>query len=246
MPGCSTIAAPVSPNAREHVQDAGREARLLGQLPESQRGERRLLGRLQDHRAARRQRRRDLPRRHQQREVPRDDLAADPDRLLERVDERVRPRDRDGLALDLRWPAGVVAQVRPPWRRRRPLRANVTGLPLSSASSSASSSAFSSTRSASLCISCSRPEAGSSLHGPSSAACAGLDGAVDVLAAGLRHLADHVARGGVDRLEGLAGRGLDPLVADQELVRASSTKARADSDSWAAVAVVIGASIRLA
>ena len=82
-----------------------REPGLLDQLSQPQRGQRRLLGRLQDHRAAGGERRGDLPRRHQEREVPRDDLAADADRLLERVDERVRPADRDRLALDLRRPA---------------------------------------------------------------------------------------------------------------------------------------------
>ena len=61
--------------------------------------------------AAGRERRGELPRRHQQREVPRDDLGADADRLAARVAEHVAGRDRDRLALDLGRPAGVVAQV---------------------------------------------------------------------------------------------------------------------------------------
>ena len=44
-------------------------------LGKEQRGERGELGGLQHHRVAHRKRRRDLPRQHQQREVPRDDLA---------------------------------------------------------------------------------------------------------------------------------------------------------------------------
>ena len=46
-----------------------------------------------------------------------------------------------------------------------------------------------------------------------------LDRTVDVLRAGPGDLADHVARRGIDGLERLAGGGLDPLLADQELVR---------------------------
>ena len=97
--------------AGEHVQRALRQPGLERELAEAQRGQRRLLGRLQDDRAAGRERRRDLPGRHQQREVPRDDLAADADGLAQRVAEDVAGGDRDRLALDLRRPARVVAQV---------------------------------------------------------------------------------------------------------------------------------------
>ena len=45
--------------ARDHVQDAGRETGLERELAEAQRGQRRLLGRLQHHRAARGERRRE-------------------------------------------------------------------------------------------------------------------------------------------------------------------------------------------
>ena len=65
---------------------------------------------LRDRRAAGGGRRGDLPDRHQQREV-RDDLRADADGLLERVAEEVPRGHRERLALDLRRPAGVVAQV---------------------------------------------------------------------------------------------------------------------------------------
>src|SRR5581483_11030295 len=98
--------------AGDDVDGALGEPGLERQLAEAQRRERRLLGRLQHHRAARGQRRRDLPHRHQQRVVPGDDLRADADRLAQRVAEDVAGRDRDRLALDLGRPAGVVAQVR--------------------------------------------------------------------------------------------------------------------------------------
>ena len=63
--------------AGEDVDDAGREADLERQLAEPQRAERRLLGGLQHDRAARGERRAELPGGHQQREVPGDDLARD-------------------------------------------------------------------------------------------------------------------------------------------------------------------------
>ena len=78
----------------------------------------------------------DLPGRHQQREVPGDDLAADADRLAPRVGEACSGSRPGASALDLRRPAREVAQVRDRRARRRPWRANFTGLPLSSDSSS--------------------------------------------------------------------------------------------------------------
>ena len=70
-----------------------------------------MLGGLQYRRATARQRRRELPGRHQQREVPGDDLGADADRLLARIDEEIAVGDRNRLALDLGRPARVVAEV---------------------------------------------------------------------------------------------------------------------------------------
>ena len=59
----------------------------MQQLAEVQRRQRRLLGGLEHDRAAAGERRPELPRRHQQREVPGDDLADDADRLAQRVGE---------------------------------------------------------------------------------------------------------------------------------------------------------------
>ena len=97
--------------ARDHVEDALRQPGLERQLAEPQGGQRGLLGRLQDDRAAGRERRADLPGRHQQREVPGDDLTGDAHRLLARV--AVHPVLGDGqhLAGDVRRPAGEVADV---------------------------------------------------------------------------------------------------------------------------------------
>ena len=94
--------------AGHDVDDAVGEAGFLGQLRHAQGGQRRLLGGLQDDGAAGRQGRTPLPRLHQQREVPGDDLADDADRLVAGVAE-VRPFDGNRLAVDLVGPAGVVA-----------------------------------------------------------------------------------------------------------------------------------------
>ena len=79
------------------------KVRLLADLGQEQRGQRRRLGRLEDRDVPARQRGRELPRRHQQREVPRHDLAHDPQWLhlasVDAVDELVRP-------------PGVVEEVR--------------------------------------------------------------------------------------------------------------------------------------
>ena len=79
---CSASALPGRvAEARQHVEHAVRHARLRRQCREAHRGQRRLLRRLEHDGVAGRQRRRELPRRHDQREVPRHDRRDDADRL---------------------------------------------------------------------------------------------------------------------------------------------------------------------
>ena len=66
--------------ARHDVDDAFRHAGALADFGEQDRRQRREFGRFQHDGAAGGQRRRDLPGEHQQREIPRDDLADDADR----------------------------------------------------------------------------------------------------------------------------------------------------------------------
>ncbi len=99
---CSTMRAAGVAGAGDDVDDAGGQVGLLADLGEQQRRQRRGLGGLQHHGVATRQRRRDLPRQHQQREVPRDDLAGDAERL--RVGAEPGPRELVG-------PPGVVEEV---------------------------------------------------------------------------------------------------------------------------------------
>ena len=79
-------------------------------LAERQRGQRRLARRLQDHRVATRQRRRNLPGGEQQRKIPRHDRRDDADRLAQRVGEVVA-LDGDRLPHHLVRPATVVLEA---------------------------------------------------------------------------------------------------------------------------------------
>jgi hypothetical protein len=91
------------PVAGDDVRHAGRDLGLLEDLGQQQRGQRRGLGRLEDRRVAARQRRGELPGRHEQREVPRHDLPDDA------IGLGLAPAD---AVLELVGPAGVVEEVR--------------------------------------------------------------------------------------------------------------------------------------
>ena len=180
-PGCRTRCAPtVGPGTGNHVDDAGRETDLAGKLREPQRSQRRRVVGLQHDRAARGQCRRELPRRHQQRVVPRHDLPGDADRLLQRVEEE-RAADRVRAARDRRDRGGEEAEV-----LDRPFSSAFTdeiALPTLRASSSASSLRFATIASASACSRRERSVGGVLPQSPASAARANVDRAVDVLGA---------------------------------------------------------------
>ena len=96
--------------AGDDVDRPGGEPDLGRELREPKRRRRCLRVGLEDDGAAGRERRRELPRGHQQRVVPRNDLAGDADRLLQRVGED-RAADRVGAAGDRRDRRGVEAEV---------------------------------------------------------------------------------------------------------------------------------------
>jgi hypothetical protein len=89
--------------AGDDVHDAGRKLCLADDVGEEECGERRRLGRLQDDGVPGRKGRGHLPREHQEREVPGNDLAGDSEWTRLAVRERV---------LELVRPAGVVEEVR--------------------------------------------------------------------------------------------------------------------------------------
>ena len=66
--------------ARDDVDDPGRHLRLATDVGEQERRQRSRLGRLEDDGVPAGERRRDLPRQHQEREVPGDDLRGDAER----------------------------------------------------------------------------------------------------------------------------------------------------------------------
>ena len=92
--------------ARDDVHHSIGNAGLLNQFAQTQAGKRRLLRRLQHHGAARSQRRPQLPGRHQQREIPRNDLAHHAHRLAQRVGQELGAGMEIGMVL----PSILVAQ----------------------------------------------------------------------------------------------------------------------------------------
>ena len=96
-----TSAAPARPSPVMMLTNPRRELGLTEHIAESS-AERGRLGRLEHDGVPCRERRRDLPGKHQEREVPRDDLLGDAERLWLPVRERV---------LELVCPAGVVEEV---------------------------------------------------------------------------------------------------------------------------------------
>ena len=208
--------------AGDDVDHAVRDARLGDQAREADRGQRRLLGRLHHHGVARGQRRPELPRGHQQREVPGDDLADDADRLAQRVGVEVRARhvghrDVDRVALDLGRPAGhVVEQV----RRQRDVRAEGDGVGLAVVQALELRQLLGVLEDQVA----DAPDDPAALRRRDAAPGAlveglpgGPDGAVDVLGIALGHVRQRLAGGRVGRLERLARGGVDPLPVDEQL-----------------------------
>ena len=122
---------PGGAGAGDDVDHARRQVGLLADLGEQQRRQRRGLGRLEDDGVAGRERGRDLPGQHQEREVPRDDLARR--RRAARVGRSRRTRACR--------PSRRSRRSAPPPSGTSTSRDSLIGLPLSSDSSTASSRA---------------------------------------------------------------------------------------------------------
>ena len=99
--------------AGDDVDDTRRESGFRHEIGEAQCGQRGLFSRLEDHGATGRERRGNLVHRHQQREIPRDDLRCHADRLTRHVAEHLAAWHSlrfNQLAVQLRCPARHVAQ----------------------------------------------------------------------------------------------------------------------------------------
>ncbi len=81
------------PLARQHLEQVGGQARLDGEFAEPDRGQRRPLGRFDQHRVSGGQRGRETPCRDRHREVPRRDDTDDAQRLVERDVQAARHRN---------------------------------------------------------------------------------------------------------------------------------------------------------
>jgi hypothetical protein len=108
--GSSTSLAHLLARAGDHVDHAGRKVRHR-LLDQAQRGERGQLRRLDDHRVARRQGRRDFPHQKKQRIVERHDGRHHPERLLDGEIDLVLTGRRDGHAVGVTRDLGVVLEA---------------------------------------------------------------------------------------------------------------------------------------
>jgi hypothetical protein len=193
--------------AGDDVDRAGRQLGLAADVGEEERGERRRLGRLQDDRVAARQRRRHLPRQHEEREVPRDDLGGDA--------ERPRAPVREGV-LELVGPAGVVEEVRGGQGQVDVARLldRLAAVQRLGHGQLAASLLDDPGDAEEVLRALGRPQLGPRLEsGPG-----GADRGVDVLGPGLGDVGQRLLGGGGDRREPLAGARLDALAADEEAV----------------------------
>ena len=105
-------------SAGDDVDDAGRQPDLIQRRRQREDGQRSLLGRLEHDRAAGAERRRELPRRQQERKIPGNDLSGDANRLTKRQHEGVVGR-RQHVALQLGGKPAVVLEARRRLRSRR-------------------------------------------------------------------------------------------------------------------------------
>ena len=202
--------------SRHHVDHPVGHTRLLGQPRQPQGRQRGLLGRLHHDRAAGGKGRAPLPRHHQDRKVPGNDLPGHAHRFPPRVTEVVAVH-RDCLALDLVSPSGVVAE-------------RVEGERDVSRAGVAHRLAVVERLERREFIDLGLDQVGESHHDPAAVAGvhsrprslvkrlpSGADGEFDIGGVTLRHLGDHFLRGRVERLEGLATPGGHPLTVDEQL-----------------------------
>ncbi len=194
--------------AGDDVDDTGRKVRLADDLGQEERGERRRLGRLEDDGVAGCQGGGELPRRHQQREVPRNDLPGHADRRHVAVGESV---------FELVGPAGVVEEMRRgegdvDVARLLDRLAAVHGLDNRQHARLLLDQAGDAEDVLGALARCQLPphlliRAPRFLHGP-----------VDVFGIGVGHMGQRLFRGRIDRLEPAFGVRLDELSADEEVV----------------------------
>ena len=204
--------------ARDDVHDSVGNSCFLNQFAQAQAGQRRLLRRLDHYAASRSQRRAQLPGRHQQGEIPRNDLADHAHRLAQGVSQELGAGgNRNGVAFNLGRPARHVAeQVHGQRHVRHPRDFQRLAV--------VEHFQFGKFLQVLLQQIAQLPDQASALGGrhlrPGTGFERGasrLDGAVDVFAISLGYASQDLARGRVVGGECLAGGGFHPLSVNQHL-----------------------------
>ncbi len=206
--------------AGNDVDDAGGHARLIEEVGKAQRGERGLLGGLEDHGAAGGQRRADLEHGHEQREVPWHDLRGYSNGLAAdiAVEGPARGRDRlDKFAAQLGRPAGHVVD-------------HADGAGHIDGGGHALGLAVVDGLQLGELVGMGGEQIGELVHdgfahdgrqvGPAAVverAARGGDGAIDIGIGRVDEAAHHLARAGIDHIEGRAAGRVDPAAIDEEL-----------------------------
>ena len=180
---------------------------------ERQRGQRRVLGRLGDHRAAGGQRRRDLARDHRRREVPRRDGGDHADRLLHREHAPARAPARGSRRRWCAWPPRRT--TRRSWRAYSTSpRPSASGLPCSREMSRPRSSWCCQDQAFQRLRSCARSLGRRRAPGRERGV-RGIDRGARVGRAAVGHLGHALQRGGIGHREQRAGGGRLPAAGDE-------------------------------
>jgi hypothetical protein len=201
--------------AGDDVDRAGGEPDLGRELGDAQHAQRRLRIGLQHDGAARGQGGRQLPRRHEQRVVPGNDLRADADRLLQRVRQQ-RAADRiraaGDRAHDRREEAEVLDRAGDLGLDRRDRLADIAGLELGELAAVRLDRVGEGVEQ--TCALVRRRAA----PGAVERGAGGADGTVDVGLAGHRRPGERLAGGRLGQVADLARCGLGRLAVDEEPV----------------------------
>ena len=200
--------------AGDDVDDAGGE-HLVEELAELEERKRRRRGGLDHERVARGEGRRDLPGAHQEREVPRNDLADDADGLVQHDAHRVFV-DHDGGALFGAQATGEVAEV-VGGERNIDERGFADRLAVVERFDHGETGGVFIDEIGDL-----QKKGGALLRGlggpGGEGGAGGGDGTVDVGGRGVGAVGELLAVGGIERLEGFAAFGGNPFAVDEQIV----------------------------
>ena len=204
----------------DDVDDAVGESGFRDELTETERGERCLLGGLEDDGASGSERGTEFPDGHEQREIPGDDLANYADGFTQRVGVihgagRVRDREGNGGTFEFGGPSGHIAEE---VDSERNVGGAGNGEGLAVVEGFEGGEFFGVLFEKIGKFPDELAALGGGHAGPWSAvegAAGGADGGIDVGAIAFGNLREDFSGGGIVGGEGLAGSGVDPLAVDE-------------------------------